>query len=126
MACNTREIETQKTSEQFKKPAINLNRRTKMEAMNENNLSISEFQDQDLQLTADNQIVELSDNEIDNISGGVLGASIGGVIAWGQGKRGWDVAETAFIGALGAGSLGASLFGPWGALGGVALSTPKE
>ena len=97
-----------------------------MEAMNENNLSISEFQDQDLQLTADNQIVELGDNEIDSISGGVLGAGIGGVIGWGQGKRGWDVAETAFYGAMGVGSIGATLFGPWGALGGAALSTPKK
>ena len=97
-----------------------------MEMINENNLSISEFQDHDLQLTADNQIIELGDNEIDSISGGVLGAGIGAVISLSQGKRGWDAAGTALVGAVGVGKIGATLGGPWGALVGAALSTPKE
>jgi hypothetical protein len=97
-----------------------------MEIINENNLPISEFQDQDLQLTADNQIVELGDNEIDSISSGVLGAGIGTVISLNQGKRGWDAAGLALGGAIGGGKIGATLGGPWGALVGAALSTPKE
>jgi bacteriocin-like protein len=82
-----------------------------MEMINENNLSISEFQDQ-------SQFVELDDNELDNVTGGAVGA----LAAWGtgylDGKRGGrllaDMAIWGVAGLAGGGLLGA------------ALSTPKE
>jgi hypothetical protein len=91
------------------------------------------LQDQDLQLTADNQIVELGDNELDSISGGVFGAAMGTVIALNQGKRGWSAAGDAFsnAGTYGSIGLGVGLLSgfPPVALGGLAvgaaLSIPK-
>jgi hypothetical protein len=80
-----------------------------MEIINESNLSVSEFQDQD-------QVVELGDNELDNIAGGALGA----LAAWGtgylDGKRGWRL--LADMGIWGTAGL-------VGGLPGAALSTPK-
>jgi hypothetical protein len=86
-----------------------------MKTINENNLSISEFQD---------QVVELDDNELDNIAGGLVGAAAGafvaGEIARRDGKSPKREYEDAFIGAIGGLATG-SFAGPLGA----ALSTPK-
>jgi glutamate synthase domain-containing protein 3 len=55
-----------------------------MEAINEKNLSISELQDQSLQLTTVDQVVELDANELDSIDGGgFFGGLVGGVLAAG-------------------------------------------
>jgi hypothetical protein len=55
-----------------------------METINENNWSISEFQDQDLQSTTVNQVVKLDDNELDSIAGGgFVSGLVGGVLAAG-------------------------------------------
>ncbi|GAA6621843.1 hypothetical protein [Scytonema sp. NUACC26] len=84
-----------------------------------------ELQDQDLQLTSANQVVELDDNELDNIAGGGLGALGGAILNGGNafldGKRGWKLVGAAGLGAVG-GALGGGAVGGWV---GAALSTPK-
>ena len=80
-----------------------------METTNETNLTISEFQAQD-------QVFELDDNEVDNITGGLagfafgLGYSLGGGLSFQEGLK-----------VTGAATGIGNVFGPAGA----SLSTPK-
>jgi hypothetical protein len=96
-----------------------------MEMINENSLSIAKLQDQDLQLTTVDQVVELDNNELDNVTGGGVGLLFGLGYSLGQGYNVGD--SIRFMGpSAGVGAAFGSFFpGPGTAIG-AALSTPKE
>ena len=85
--------------------------------ISENNLPISEFQDQDLQLTTVDQVVELDDNELDNVTGGLFGLGYG----MGYSSRHGLNLEDSFKFTVNCAAFG-SMFTPVG----TSLSTPKE
>jgi hypothetical protein len=86
--------------------------------INKNNLPIAKLQDQDLQLITVDQIVELGDNELNNVTGGILGLGYG--IGYSERHKLSFGDSLKFIGfSVSVGNLFAPPVGS-------ALSTPKE